>query len=352
MNPASTSMVNVLQFGGSSNNGRFDADEWGVRFKTDSGYILFGPANSGHAHIYTDRSNFYFNKQLQVNGGSIINTSDIRSNIFYDKNSTSYYVDPASTSRLNNLLVTGNRIGFINTSFDAEIRVSDGNPNGAGAEFTFYGDTVSGNAQLTAEVGNFYNQIRSAIFYDHNNSAYYVDPNGTSNLNEVQVNSVSQKQYYIDVPGSFNGSYAWVRFNISRFNGGGSPVEMAISRRINDNRGSVFGFLLNQINLILINPNFIILLAVGFIAFSFFLMPGISGSAVLLSIGIYELIIGSIATLNMATLIPFAMGCLISLLTMPKIVHHLLDRFNTNIMTFFSGLILVSGILLFPSITL
>jgi putative membrane protein len=116
--------------------------------------------------------------------------------------------------------------------------------------------------------------------------------------------------------------------------------------------GSVFGFLLNQINLILINPNFIILLAVGFIAFSFFLMPGISGSAVLLSIGIYELIIGSIATLNMATLIPFAMGCLISLLTMPKIVHHLLDRFNTNIMTFFSGLILVSGILLFPSITL
>lgn len=112
--------------------------------------------------------------------------------------------------------------------------------------------------------------------------------------------------------------------------------------------GAVFGFLLNQINIIFINPNFIILLVVGFIAFSFFLMPGISGSAVLLSIGVYELIIGSIATLNMTILIPFALGCLISLLTMPKIVHHLLDRFNTSIMTFFSGLILVSGILLFP----
>ena len=116
--------------------------------------------------------------------------------------------------------------------------------------------------------------------------------------------------------------------------------------------GAVFGFLLNQINIIFINPNFIILLVVGFIAFSFFLMPGISGSAVLLSIGVYELIIGSIATLNMTILIPFALGCLISLLTMPKIVHHLLDRFNTSIMTFFSGLILVSGILLFPSFTL
>ena len=116
--------------------------------------------------------------------------------------------------------------------------------------------------------------------------------------------------------------------------------------------GAVFGFLLNQINIIFINPNFIILLVVGFIAFSFFLMPGISGSAVLLSIGVYELIIGSIATLNMTILIPFALGCLISLLTMPKIVHHLLDRFNTSIMTFFSGLILVSGILLFPYFTL
>lgn len=116
--------------------------------------------------------------------------------------------------------------------------------------------------------------------------------------------------------------------------------------------GAVFGFLLNQINIIFINPNFIILLVVGFIAFSFFLMPGISGSAVLLSIGVYELIIGSIATLNMTILIPFALGCLISLLTLPKIVHHLLDRFNTSIMTFFSGLILVSGILLFPFFTL
>ena len=34
--------------------------------------------------------------------------------------------------------------------------------------------------------------------------------------------------------------------------------------------GAVFGFLLNQINIIFINPNFIILLVVGFIAFSFF----------------------------------------------------------------------------------
>jgi putative membrane protein len=116
--------------------------------------------------------------------------------------------------------------------------------------------------------------------------------------------------------------------------------------------GAIFGFFINKIGLIPINPNFIILMLVGFIAFSLFLMPGISGSALLMSIGAYELIWGSVEALDITTLIPFALGCLISLLTMPKIVHYLLDKFYKNIMAFFSAVILVSGILLFPFITL
>lgn len=35
---------------------------------TDYGYISFGPQNGSWAHIYTDRPNFYFNKDLYVNG--------------------------------------------------------------------------------------------------------------------------------------------------------------------------------------------------------------------------------------------------------------------------------------------
>lgn len=101
LDPASTSVVNVLQFGTSSNSGRFDGEStWGVRFRTDGGYIWFGPANTGHAHIYTDRSNFYFNAPLTVNDGSYINTNDIRSAIFYDRGDTGYYLDPNDTSNL------------------------------------------------------------------------------------------------------------------------------------------------------------------------------------------------------------------------------------------------------------
>lgn len=39
----------------------------GLRHQTNDGYIDFGPANSSWAHIYTDRPNFYFNKELYVN---------------------------------------------------------------------------------------------------------------------------------------------------------------------------------------------------------------------------------------------------------------------------------------------
>jgi hypothetical protein len=48
----------------------------GIKSQTGSGYIDFGPANSSHAHIYTDRPNFYFNKQLLVNGSTVWNAGN------------------------------------------------------------------------------------------------------------------------------------------------------------------------------------------------------------------------------------------------------------------------------------
>jgi putative membrane protein len=113
--------------------------------------------------------------------------------------------------------------------------------------------------------------------------------------------------------------------------------------------GAIFAAMLNTISLVSNNPSFIVFVLVGFIAFSFFLLPGISGSAILLSIGVYEIIIGSIANMQLEILMPFAIGCLISLLLMPKIINHLLSKYKLNIMIFFAALILVSGVLTFPN---
>ena len=46
----------------------------GPRFTTPSGYIEFGPNNTTWAHIYTDRPNFYFNKDLYVLGSRVFHT--------------------------------------------------------------------------------------------------------------------------------------------------------------------------------------------------------------------------------------------------------------------------------------
>jgi len=56
-------------------------NDWGgLRHSTASGYIDFGPANTSHAHIYTDRPNFYFNKNLLVNGVTLTgNTGTVTS---------------------------------------------------------------------------------------------------------------------------------------------------------------------------------------------------------------------------------------------------------------------------------
>jgi len=113
--------------------------------------------------------------------------------------------------------------------------------------------------------------------------------------------------------------------------------------------GAIFALMLSTISLVSNNPSFIVFILVGFIAFLFFLLPGISGSAILLSIGVYEIIIGSIANMQLEILMPFAIGCLISLLLMPKIINHLLSKYKLNMMIFFAALIFVSGVLIFPN---
>jgi hypothetical protein len=62
-----------FRFTNSGNSAYMTGDAgWGARIQTDSGYILFGPANGSYAHIYTDRGNFYFNKDILINGTQVV----------------------------------------------------------------------------------------------------------------------------------------------------------------------------------------------------------------------------------------------------------------------------------------
>ena len=110
--------------------------------------------------------------------------------------------------------------------------------------------------------------------------------------------------------------------------------------------GLIVSFALSNLAIDSIDINLVNLIFAGFIAFSFFLIPGISGSAILLIFGFYSIIIESIAILNFTVLLPFAIGAFISLLTMPKIISYLFEKNRESIISFFGGLIIGTGIIL------
>ena len=91
-------------------------------------------------------------------------------------------------------------------------------------------------------------------------------------------------------------------------------------------------------------PNLFLLGLFGFVACSFLLFPGISGSAFLLSVGAYPLIIGSISDLNFSVLLPFGIGMLAALVLMPRLINKAYKKYGKSILVFFGGLIFSVGI--------
>ena len=227
IDPSGTSQVNAIEFVGSTNNAYwYGANQWGARLQTDSGYIELGPANTSHAHIYTDRPNFYFNKMIQVLGSSQMNQNDIRSKIFYDIDNTTYYGDFAGTSNLNGLTVAGTITGTIETANKLAITGYQTNgqsfyqSSGSFAGFSgwhnyyignhgngsnYYNTTIAfpfwGPPRYSRLEGNVFRgpynfltnendqtigvylqsttSLRAPIFYDYNNTAFYLDPSTT-----------------------------------------------------------------------------------------------------------------------------------------------------------------------------
>ena len=107
--------------------------------------------------------------------------------------------------------------------------------------------------------------------------------------------------------------------------------------------GILIGYLLQELDIGQSQVTPLYLFISGLIAFSFFLIPGISGSASLVILGVYGPIIQAIADFNLLLLFPFGLGCLISLLIIPKLVLSLYTKHEQSLMYIFSGLIFSSG---------
>ncbi len=77
----------------------------------------------------------------------------------------------------------------------------------------------------------------------------------------------------------------------------------------------------------------------GAIAISAMLLPGISGSFILLILGKYVPVLEAIDNLDFAVLIPFAAGCIVGIVSFAKLLHWLLERYHAVMVWLMAGLL-------------
>ena len=125
-----------------------------------------------------------------------------RAPIFYDSDNTGYYINPDGTSNLYNLTLTGSKHTYLEINpgggYEAMVRYIGGN---GGTAYSWYVGKRTSSQLVGTDGFHFYSQqagatvsgitpqgdlhasgtMRAPLFYDSNNTTYYVDPDSNSN---------------------------------------------------------------------------------------------------------------------------------------------------------------------------
>jgi hypothetical protein len=167
------------------------ANTYGVR--VDSARIADSATSAGSVD---------FNNLTNKTGGTgtYQTSGDFRAPVFYDSNNTAYFLDPNSNSNITTLALNGNDNQLM---INAPINGAAGifyNENGnlkwetyhfQGA-FRFYNYTTAQEELSLNNSGGFLSartSMRAPIFYDSDNTGYYLDPAGSSQLSTVSLSA-------------------------------------------------------------------------------------------------------------------------------------------------------------------
>lgn len=193
-------------------------------YAPDTSYGFIGSS------IYVDTINSgYANDQLEINyvrgTWAGISHDSLRAPLYYDYNDTAYYTDQNGTSSYyrinvnNNILFTNYGRGMIgtyaSTVYQAVFAMGDSyklpdngsttgnlyglawshpNAGGTAGNLNTHGLLVLENGGFLAAVSGSIrsrDDMRTPIFYDSNDTGYYLDANGTSRLNYLRPNRIS-----------------------------------------------------------------------------------------------------------------------------------------------------------------
>ena len=153
--------------------------------------------------------------------GNVYSYGSSRSPIFYDSNNTGFYVNPASTSKLNTLAVTnihdaatngGRATMYMDGNFHLDAKGSNdifANYYSGRRFRTFYGSQSESFRTDTDGIVYAYNQFRTPFIYDYNNTSFYLDPASTSVLSTIKADDVAPKNAIMEFTGVANGSFSF-----------------------------------------------------------------------------------------------------------------------------------------------
>ena len=228
VNPASATVINDVKattatFGVRVNNSSFGGNVTGltgtfpieVRASSSPPALTWHYENVATRHIALDSSGFLQVWNPSESGGSVLQAqTSLRAPVFYDSDDTSYYVDPnaATSFRLKSGYIHGysNSNAYIAFNNSGTYWGTIGNYSsndwrlgwGTAAALTDWGLRWDASGNTWSNVTH-----RAPIFYDSDDTGYYVDPNANSLLHVLRVNANWGDGFYGTEAFSITGSY-------------------------------------------------------------------------------------------------------------------------------------------------
>ncbi|WP_409252605.1 DUF368 domain-containing protein [Bacillus sp. SCS-153A] len=95
---------------------------------------------------------------------------------------------------------------------------------------------------------------------------------------------------------------------------------------------------------------YIMLFFSGFIASAAMILPGISGSFILLIIGVYSTVISAISNFQLDVIFVVGIGVLLGIVVMSKLIKFFLERYSSATYALIIGLVVGSIVVIYPGI--
>ena len=96
------------------------------------------------------------------------------------------------------------------------------------------------------------------------------------------------------------------------------------------------------------DPSLVFFFFAGMLAICAFILPGVSGSFLLLSIGMYQAVLGAVNDREMTIVVVFGLGAVVGLSAFSQVLERLLDRHHDMAIAVLIGLMLGSFRILWP----